>query len=428
MLKYKTDFKSLLKLILEDLITILPNAQTGSVLIVKDKKLNYAATVGYNLEKLQKIQFQVKEKEYVSHDMNINLDKDINSWNRNYLTQEELKTLKEYGGLNSIKVIITFPLIGREGNIIGSVNVENHCSKDAFNKNDVKIAQEFKKTAENIIQAKIMVDKQITNILTLKNILIQIYSIYDNYSHNIRNNLQVILLLIGLKNNKFTDIEKNTIKDKINELEEISASIINRKGQNIVEKDLIRVFEDKANKIIVSLKEHIFPKYFLKLVLLKNSAILSEIFCENYINFKSSNKLFIDASHTFPMHFNYSLKIKLLFKINDFTEFTKLEQMIYPRHIQTIINLEFQRFFLKTFKKSLIDKQIRHKKLIEFFKFNLNQFLEYITNLEDRIEIKKENWTKSIIEIKNMVIYILKMNEHEYENLNQLKDISDENK
>ena len=104
------EYTELLQNLLDDLIHLLPNAQTGSVLVKEGNALQYKAVKGYDLEKLQKMTLEISRSNLIFASKKVNLVTNLKAWDEDNLNSYQLETLIKHGRLDSIKSMITFPL------------------------------------------------------------------------------------------------------------------------------------------------------------------------------------------------------------------------------------------------------------------------------------------------------------------------------
>ena len=83
MFQREKEFNRFLEALIQDLIELIPNAETGSILVREGLKFYYKAAIGFNLEELQKVIFNLESISIYERKPHIltNLD----DWNQEYL-------------------------------------------------------------------------------------------------------------------------------------------------------------------------------------------------------------------------------------------------------------------------------------------------------------------------------------------------------
>lgn len=135
---FSGEIDSVLKIILEKAIKIIPNAQKGSILIYNGSYLDFKAVSGYDFDTLKDFKFDITESfQYKTNDfLEPVIIRDVEAFNRN-LNQDRFETLKNSRSLE-LKSSISCA-ISSDGEFLGIINIDNVDDIDAFNNGDKPI-------------------------------------------------------------------------------------------------------------------------------------------------------------------------------------------------------------------------------------------------------------------------------------------------
>ncbi|MBU1140997.1 MAG: sensor domain-containing diguanylate cyclase [Firmicutes bacterium] len=127
---------SLLQLILQKAIDIIPKAQTGSILIKNNEQMVFRAAVGYDIEMLKKVDLHFEDMfQYKLGNLyEPTVIRDIRTFNNKYLDPKKAKGLEDQDALIA-KSVLTCAIIIRD-EIYGFINLDNIEDFDAFQDKD----------------------------------------------------------------------------------------------------------------------------------------------------------------------------------------------------------------------------------------------------------------------------------------------------
>ncbi|MFW6172651.1 MAG: PAS domain S-box protein [Elusimicrobiota bacterium] len=130
-------------LLLEKMVSAIPEAEKGSCVIRKDGFFEFVASCGYNIEELRKIEFSFDEIMSYSREPNIVKLPEIK------LPDERANRLDKAGTKN-IDTILIIPLY-LEGKAIGVVFLDSFTKEQPFTDSDVELARLFKRHMELLL-------------------------------------------------------------------------------------------------------------------------------------------------------------------------------------------------------------------------------------------------------------------------------------
>lgn len=136
------DIHSILQLILDKAIEIIPNAQKGSILLFNGNYLEYKAMHGYNIEALKDFRFTVEEVfQYNAKDLYTPIIiPDVEKFNKNLKT-DKFATLKESRSFE-LKACISCA-ISLDNQFYGIINIDNVDDNYAFSEEHKPIIKYF---------------------------------------------------------------------------------------------------------------------------------------------------------------------------------------------------------------------------------------------------------------------------------------------
>ncbi|AEH51476.1 sensor domain-containing diguanylate cyclase [Pseudothermotoga thermarum] len=127
--------------VLKSAIEVVPGAQAGSLLLIEDHYLVFKTAVGYDLEQLKKVRFDLR-KIPGPFDKRAYVARDLAARDSKILSPEELEILRKFGRLDQIKCVLRLPiLVGDEPK--GLMHLDNFENEDAFDEESLQIGQLF---------------------------------------------------------------------------------------------------------------------------------------------------------------------------------------------------------------------------------------------------------------------------------------------
>lgn len=137
-----TKVEEMYQFLLEKAIESIPNAQGGSVLVRRENRFVYVATVGYDLKELSKVSFPLRDVMlWASREGSIKRRSDVISYNRE-LDDQTFALLKKAGRLNEIMCNVNFG-VEVQGEMIAQINLDNFESEDAFDEETIELVSLF---------------------------------------------------------------------------------------------------------------------------------------------------------------------------------------------------------------------------------------------------------------------------------------------
>jgi len=135
-LNHTRDLRALGKLLLEHAISLVPQAQTGTLLVLDEAEgvFKFRAAVGWNLAKLSQARIpKDKMLQKILYQDTPAIVRNPHELNREYLPKEVAEMLAEF----PVAAFLTFP-IAYEGKIIAYFNLDNKQDPNAFSQSDFK--------------------------------------------------------------------------------------------------------------------------------------------------------------------------------------------------------------------------------------------------------------------------------------------------
>lgn len=142
--------------ILETAMALVPHAQTGSLLVKENGTLYFKAAVGFNLDKLREVAIPLSSSlGIIGKGCEILKIKNLDQFDKEYLSAKDYRILKEFGRLTEIKISLVAPLMLPGGSkppwdeeeTLGHLTVNNMEDEDAFNDIAVEILSILAKQA-----------------------------------------------------------------------------------------------------------------------------------------------------------------------------------------------------------------------------------------------------------------------------------------
>ncbi len=163
--------------LLDIAISVVPNGEKGSLaLSSKDGYLRFVAARGYDLEKLKKLKIPFEKEKDITRKGHLPVIKKIYKSDEKFLSPEGIKILKEIGNYG-IKSTLTAPIyVGND--YIGSIFIDNFQSEDAFNKEDIEVAESISQIASLFAEGKDYV-KELKRNLTVSSTVSAAVSVFS---------------------------------------------------------------------------------------------------------------------------------------------------------------------------------------------------------------------------------------------------------
>ncbi len=127
--------------ILKTAVKTVPGAQAGSLIMREGEFFVYKAAAGYNLEEIEKVQFDSKTV-YQLQGTGIKIIKGWQEHNSKHLSKQDYEILQRFGKIEEIKVSLSIPVVV-DGQVSGFMVLDNFESDDAFNEESIQIGQLF---------------------------------------------------------------------------------------------------------------------------------------------------------------------------------------------------------------------------------------------------------------------------------------------
>ena len=396
--KIETEFDSFLDDILKTLILLIPNAQTGSIQVRDGNEIRYCTAYGYDLKKLQQCVFDkdnfVLKK---ANNRKLNPIKNLFEVDQLELDPEQTKILVKYGKIETIKCMINFSLL-IENEVWGYINIENHYNENAFSEKDIEIVSKFRDITEKVIEAKLAHKKIDAQFNKLYSNIDKYIKLYDMYRHNLRNELQIQLMILGLNN----DPTKDEIQNKIKKLDEL--------GKNLSIDEPLAIMPTKRSERRI---KNIIIENHLNFTFLAGARIRMyhvdeitskrrTIICQNFIVDSKKYPEVSDISYSFPLFQNYYIEILLYF--DDIKNESDIENNTFiERQLILLYLLNLQKKLFDFFYTRLNETKILYNSLKEFYTLHITP----ITILLDKIKLKgekyEEKWLNSICNTNEVI-------------------------
>lgn len=124
--------ETLLQRITEQAVKVIPDAQRGSMLMLRDGAFHFMGAVGYDLEKLSKVSLLPEQLAPGDHPRyQVVCIRDINRWSMARLQPETFQNLRASAGHHNIKVTLSAPIVVGD-QVFGYLSLDNFDSYDAF--------------------------------------------------------------------------------------------------------------------------------------------------------------------------------------------------------------------------------------------------------------------------------------------------------
>ncbi|HOI47237.1 MAG TPA: GGDEF domain-containing protein [Bacilli bacterium] len=145
-------------LVLQKAIEIIPNAQKGSVLVVKENKLEYKAAYGYDLNQLHNIKLNIEDSFQFKLEQLYDpyIIKDLRDFNTAYLANEKLAELNKINALEA-KAVLTCAF-SIKNQFYGSINIDNVDDSNAFSEEDKILIKHLATQIEVALYNKSLLD------------------------------------------------------------------------------------------------------------------------------------------------------------------------------------------------------------------------------------------------------------------------------
>lgn len=152
------DLDSILQLILEKAVDIVPKAQTGSILVRNGDRMEFRATVGYNLDVLKKIELNFQDMyQYKLNSLyEPTVIRDIRTFNSSNLDPKTTKNLEDGDALIA-KSVLTCSIMFKD-EIYGFINLDNIEDVEAFQEKDKTFIKHLAQQIEAAVKNQKMVE------------------------------------------------------------------------------------------------------------------------------------------------------------------------------------------------------------------------------------------------------------------------------
>jgi len=134
------EFDSIFQMILDKALDIIPKGKMGSILVMKDNKLHYKATKGYILNKMEKLEYDIKDIFHIYKDRMYNTEKLFTPIIIEDLEKNLFAMQDTYNSWSKLTIKPTYELltcgIGIGGNIVGFIDIFNEAKEDSFDEED----------------------------------------------------------------------------------------------------------------------------------------------------------------------------------------------------------------------------------------------------------------------------------------------------
>ena len=402
--KIETEFDSFLYDILKTLILLIPNAQTGSIQVRDGNEIRYCTAYGYDLEKLKECVFNSDMELYLfANKREPSIITNIYETDKEELEPEKLEILIKYGKLDSIKCMIKFAIFF-DNSVWGYINLENHYNKRAFSKKDIEVVSKFRDIAEKVIKVKIAHKKIDMQFKELYSILKKNFKLYDMYRHNLRNELQIQLMILGLLN----DLTKKEIQKKISEIDILGKNLYLEKPLNFIPSEKSQI----AIKEIINSNHSNFSflagarirMYYVCDIYGKRRTILNQ----NFLVDTEKYPVVSDISYSFPLFQDYYIEIVLYFDESE-TDSNDEDNTFIERQLILLYLLNLQNRLFDHFYEMLTETKLHYTRLISFYK----QHITPLTILLDKVEVDQEKyeekWLNSICNTSEIISAIINL-------------------
>lgn len=149
----------ILQTILEKAVQIIPKAQSGSILIRNDDRMEFKAAVGYDLASLKEIDLYFEDmyqfKLGVLYEPIV--ISDIKTFNKRNLKAETTKSMEDHDALTA-KSVLTCSFVLND-TIYGFINLDNIEDYDAFDEQDKSYVKHFASQIEIALNNHLLVEK-----------------------------------------------------------------------------------------------------------------------------------------------------------------------------------------------------------------------------------------------------------------------------
>ena len=153
---------SVLQLVLDEAMNLIPNSQAGSILILREEqKMEFIAARGYSLEKLRKVSLQYEDLYQATFEdpYKPTIIENLKVFDEIHLSKEKSKAIFAES-VNVAKSCLTCSF-KFEDKFYGSINIDNFDSTDVFKENDLYLIKQLSKELEIIISIHNLYEKAI---------------------------------------------------------------------------------------------------------------------------------------------------------------------------------------------------------------------------------------------------------------------------
>ncbi|MBN2300489.1 MAG: sensor domain-containing diguanylate cyclase [Acholeplasmataceae bacterium] len=152
------DLDTILQSILDKAVSIIPQAQTGSILIKEKDRMVFKAAVGYDLNILKRVNLKFEDM-YQFKLGNIyepQVIRDIRTFNKSNLDEQQNKELDEGDALIA-KSVLTCAIVFKD-EIYGFINLDNVEDEQAFQEKDKIFIKHLAQQLEVVVRNQALVD------------------------------------------------------------------------------------------------------------------------------------------------------------------------------------------------------------------------------------------------------------------------------
>lgn len=143
-------FEDVLQLVLEKAVSLIPEGQAGSILILDDEKMKFVAAKGYNLNNLKKIELLPEDlyQATLEDKYQPTIIKNLETFDQAHLGEKKTQKFKDNVVIAKSCLTCSFQ---HEGIFFGSINIDNFDEEDIFDDNDKYLIKQLAQELELII-------------------------------------------------------------------------------------------------------------------------------------------------------------------------------------------------------------------------------------------------------------------------------------
>ena len=143
-------FEDVLQLVLDKAVSLIPDGQAGSILILDKDKMRFVAAKGYDLKKLQKIELFPEDlyQATLVDKYEPTIIKNLETFDEVHLGEQKTQKFKDNVIIAKSCLTCSFQY---EGEFFGSINIDNFDSEDIFKDYDMYLIKQLAQELELII-------------------------------------------------------------------------------------------------------------------------------------------------------------------------------------------------------------------------------------------------------------------------------------